>query len=297
MAVANLSSGASIAQVTPRVTRGITQAMLNSPSKMVQPQANNSRSSIGQLQFPEDLPKYYFGLSIDKYSRSSPFSFNVTLNSKIKLPLPKQLVDSDSVLYEQQELNAIGGAALAAGAAGKDLLEGDIKSAAGNILQAGMGSLGQGAINLAEAAGGEIFKNIFDAGKALTGVAPNQFTTVLLKGPTYKKHEFSWTLSPKNVGESNSIKKIIKELKKSMLVGNPGLLSLGFFQPAQIFTPHFFTNESYLYKFKPCVLENMSVNYTPSGAPAFYTSTGAPDAIELRLSFLEVEFWFKEDFS
>jgi len=102
MAVANLSSGASIAQVTPRVTRGITQAMLNSPSAMVQPQANNSRSSVGQLQFPQDLPKYYFGLSIDDYSRASAFKFNVTVNSKIKLPLPKQLVDSDSVQYEQQ---------------------------------------------------------------------------------------------------------------------------------------------------------------------------------------------------
>jgi hypothetical protein len=75
-----------------------------------------------------------------------------------------------------------------------------------------------------------------------------------------------------------------------MFVGSPG--NSGFFQAPKIFAPHFFTNEFYLYKFKPCVLENMAVNYTSSGAPAFYSSTGTPDTVELRLSFIEVEFWF-----
>jgi hypothetical protein len=130
-------------------------------------------------------------------------------------------------------------------------------------------------------------------GQAALGVAPNQFLTVLLKGPAYKKHDFTWTLSPRNRAESENIRQIIYFLKGAMLVRRP---TLGFFLPPKIFTPKFNKNDNYLYKFKPCVLENLSVNYSPSGAPAFYSQTGAPDAVELKLSFLEIEFWFSEDY-
>jgi hypothetical protein len=283
MAVANLSSGASIAQVTPRVTRGITQAMLNSPAAMVQPESNISRASIGQLKFPADLPKYYFSLGISSYNRVDAFKFTVNATDTIKLPLPKQLSDNDQVSYEQQELGQMTGALSGATQA---LGEGNISGAISSVMS-GIGGLAGG--SALKAFKGLTGLNATEGLQAAFGIAPNPYTTVLLKGPTYKKHEFTWTLSPRTSGESAAIKNIIIKLKNSMLVGTP---TAGFFTPAKIFEPKFFTNENYLYKFKPCVLENMSVNYTPSGAPAFYTTTGAPDAVELRLSFLEVEFWF-----
>jgi len=286
MAVANLSSGASIAQVTPRVTRGITQAMLNSPAAMVQPESNISKSSIEQYQFPADLPKYYFTLGVSDYNRVDAFSFVVNITSTIKLPLPKQLADNDQVSYEQQELGQMTGA-LSGGLS--SLLQGDVQGAIGNVLGGAAGTAGFAAL---KALGGITGLSAIEGTQAAFGVAPNPYTTVLLKGPTYKKHEFSWTLSPRTAEESRKVKDIIKLLKNSMFVGlGPGGT---FFTPPKIFSPKFFNNENYLYKFKPCVLENMSVNYSPSGAPAFYTTTGAPDAVELRLSFLEIEFWFKD---
>lgn len=281
----NLSSGASISPTPPRVTRGITQSTLT--GSMVQPNTFTPRSSKATLQFPSDLPKYYFSLGISTYARKSIFEFAINATSDIILPLPKQLVDTDTVQYEQKE---IGGAAAAAVGVGSAMMG---QEPASNILNA-LGAMASGLVSQAGAAFGKLTgADAIGAGQAVFGAAPNQFTTVLLKGPGYKKHEFTWTLSPRNENESRTIRKIIVLLKNSMFVKN----NIAYFGAPQIFTPKFFINEQYLYKFKPCVLENMTVNYSPSGAPAFYATSTAPDAVEIRLSFLEVEFWFAGEYS
>lgn len=281
----NLSSGASISPTPPRVTRGITQSTLT--GSMVQPSTFTTRSSLATYQFPSDLPKYYFSLGISNYKRSSIFNFAIEATSNIILPLPKQLVDTDSVQYEQKE---IGGTAAAAVGVGSSAMGNAPDGNIVNIFGAMASSLGTNIGNAFQKLTGA---DPIAAGQALFGAAPNQFTTVLLKGPGYKKHEFTWTLSPRNENESRTIRKIIVLLKNSMFVKN----NIAYFGAPQIFTPKFFINEQYLYKFKPCVLENMTVNYSPSGAPAFYATSTAPDAVEIRLSFLEVEFWFAGEYS
>ena len=215
------------------------------------------------------------------------------------MPIPKQLVDNDMTTYEQEELGTAGAAAQGVARQGMNAFS-DPASFMRNVLA----ESAQGAGLLASSLGKGL------AGQALTGVAsqlgiaPNQFLTVLLKGPAYKKHEFTWTLAPRNAAESEAIRQIIITLKRAMAVGKPTALGLGFFGAPAVFGLSFLKDtggsssnvNQYLYRFKPCVLENMSVNYTPSSAPAFYAGTGAPDAVELRLSFLEIEFWFKEDY-
>lgn len=296
MATPNLSSGASIASTAQRVTRGITQSMVN--GNMVQP--NNAyipRGTIGRLQFPNDLPeKYFFSLDVSDFSSRSILNMSVnlsrTLTHHIKLPMPKQLVDTDSVQYEQQEIGVSGAAV--GGAIGTAANIGDISGQITNITAAAAGNaLGGALVAGINAAQSKTGFNVMSGVQAALGVAPNQFLTVLLKGPAYKKHDFTWTLSPRNRAESENIRQIIYFLKGAMLVRRP---TLGFFLPPKIFTPKFNKNDNYLYKFKPCVLENLSVNYSPSGAPAFYSQTGAPDAVELKLSFLEIEFWFSDDY-
>lgn len=278
----NLSSGSSTASAAPRTASGLTQSMFS--NGLTQPTAFRE-NRVARLQFPSDAPKYYFGIGINDYDRKDLFSFNVGLQTNIVLPLPKQLIDTDHVEYEQKELNVGGAAALGIL---ESIAEADINTAVASVVGAGLSGLGS------VAAG--VMKDVLniDAGsaaRAFTGAALNPFTTVLLKGPTYKKHEFNWTLAPRNAKESSEIRNIIYKLKASMYVGGA---YTGFFTPPKIFTLRYFNNEFYLYKFKPCVLETMSVNYAPSSVPALYKDTGAPDAVELKLSFQEVEFWFKE---
>lgn len=283
MATPNISTGSSIAQAVQRVTTGIRQG--DFATRLVQPPNTVAgRSSIAGLRFPIDVPEPHFVLNYGAYSRRDFFSFNRIVAGQIHLPIPKQLVDNDLVTYEQQELGAAGASVQMAA------------SGASNFKDLNMGSLASAAMtNVPELGGTLASKALGPALGGVTaqfGVAPNQFLTVLLKGPGYKKHDFSWTLSPRNATESRLIRDIVKTLKREMAVKRP---TLGFFGAPAVFNP-MFTRDNYLYKFKPCVLENMSVNYTPSGAPAFYAQTDAPDTVELRLSFLEIEFWFREDF-
>lgn len=276
-----LATGSSIAVAQQRTTT--TPAMF---SKGITQPTSFKENRVARLQFPSDAPKYYFGIGINKYDRKDLFSFSVGLQTNIVLPLPKQLIDTDHVEYEQKELGVGGAAALGAL---EGIAEQDISGAVGSVFGAAFKGLGDAVAGAVKQITGA---DVGSAARAFSGAAPNPYTTVLLKGPTYKKHEFNWTLSPRNAKESSEIRDIIYKLKASMYVGAP---NLGFFTAPKIFTLRYFSNEYYLYKFKPCVLETMSVNYSPSSVPAFYKGTGAPDSVELKLSFQEVEFWFESD--
>ena len=51
----------------------------------------------------------------------------------------------------------------------------------------------------------------------LGGLAQNPFLTVLFKSPTFKRHSFSWKLSPNSADESNTLRDIIQTFRSNML--------------------------------------------------------------------------------
>jgi len=282
----NVSAGRSTAQNRQR-TLDISQAVLT--GQMTQPDRAIDFLKTEKFQFPSDLPKEFIRLSIENFTNGLGFgglprfgpSVGGGTSAVIILPMPKQLLDQHSVGYKQEAIGAVTGN-LTNAVTGNDTT--------GSIVSAAQAGLAQAAGAFTASLTG---LNSFEAFQAQTGQAPNQFLTVMLTGPQFKKHELSWTLSPRNKRESEMIRKIIRELYNSMAVKfTPGDI---FFQHPQVVTPSF-TNANVLYKFKPCVIENMTVNYAPSGAPSFYAGTAAPDSVELRLSLLEIEFWFSGDF-
>jgi hypothetical protein len=125
-----------------------------------------------------------------------------------------------------------------------------------------------------------------------TGLAPNQFLTVILKGPEYKKYNFTWKFYPKNARESQEIQRIIYTIRNAMRT-NLGPAN-AFFNFPKVFNLSF-SNSTYLYQFKPAVIDSMSVNYTPSGSPMFYNSTAAPDGVEMTISFSEIEYHLSDE--
>jgi hypothetical protein len=54
-------------------------------------------------------------------------------------------------------------------------------------------------------------------------------------------------------------------------------------------------DDSFLYKFKPCVVESMSVNFAAGGQPSFFKNSNAPTEVQIDINFLEIEYWLKED--
>jgi hypothetical protein len=83
----------------------------------------------------------------------------------------------------------------------------------------------------------------------------------------------------------------------------PGLaLSGAIFTFPKIFQISFSPNPIYMYKFKPAVLEGLTVNYAPGGQPSFYRASGEtdgqnpPEGLDIAMQFLELEYWLNGDF-
>jgi hypothetical protein len=77
----------------------------------------------------------------------------------------------------------------------------------------------------------------------------------------------------------------------------PGISNAGgvFFSYPEILQVKLFPKDEYLYRFKPCVVESVSVNYAPNG-PSFYRQSQAPTAIDFSISLQEIEIWTKADY-
>ena len=98
--------------------------------------------------------------------------------------------------------------------------------------------------------------------------------------------------------ESKSIENIIRLFKYHSLPSTSAATAgSGLYGYPETLTIKLFTGnkDQYLYKFKPCVVQTMSVNYAPNG-PSFYRGTRAPTAVELSINLVEIELWSKTDY-
>lgn len=250
-----------------------------------------SRGGTNILAFPEDHSRYYFQMRYAQYSRSDVDLLKVNFNTvgSVYLPLPVAgMVDSHEVDYTEQEL----------GLAGSGIQAGKNVASGGGAIDSLLGGLGRLGIEGADALTGGAAGNVTNA---LLGLTPNNFMTILLKGPRYKRHEFTWKLFPRNYSEADTINKIIIEINNKMAVS----LAAGqmLYRFPHIFWCAYTPNPKYLYKMKPAVLESFSANYAPAGPPSFYHGRtngdyeNPPESVELRARFVELEFWLEGQFT
>jgi hypothetical protein len=260
----------------------------------------------------EDL--FFIKFQFKKYEkRSQQASKTVKINGEgIKLPIPKSLRDNLSVSYDSPSLGSVAGVAtdIIAGGGGNDTL--GIDQYLNNISRAS-GALAtvEAAIapflNVPAAIGVEQFGQSKPGQviQALSGIAPNPYQTWLFKHPNFRNHSFNWILAPESPEESNIIRTIVHLFQKNMLPAKQNRNNALLLQyPSLVYIQLFAgnpQNSSYLYDFKPCVLKSVSVDYTASGKPAFFTSnnsrgvSGAPAAVSLSVELQEIEFWTSDD--
>jgi len=118
---------------------------------------------------------------------------------------------------------------------------------------------------------------------------------VSFQGVTLKKYQFSWRLSPNNEKESKNLERIIRNLQASALPRKSGKLLLTFPDVVNIeMMP------SNLFIFKPMMIDNVAVNYAPSGSPSFFrggdnSSDRYPTEIELTVSLRELDIHTASD--
>ena len=284
------------AQAAIGIGAGAIGAALIGSAMLRPPDAVTKSKYLGDLMFPGDLVdpsanrNSYISIMFQKYQRRSIFEQSfLSGTGGIRLPIPNNLTENQQVVFEPAEASTPAvGAGIEQGLSGG----GAFKSIAGGVMNA-LGSKAQtaaGAIttSLTGASPGEVLQ--------LGGLAQNPFLTVLFKSPAFKKHTFAWKLAPNNEQESYTIRDIINTFKSNMLPAmspNAGGTLLTYPNMAII---TLLPEDSFLYKFKPCVIESLNVNYAVGGQPSFFKGTNAPTLVEISINLLEIEYWLKEDF-
>lgn len=270
-----------------------------------------SRQTANTVQFPSDLGKYQFLIIESEFVNVNDIQFQ----RAYKLPIPTPLHENYSTNYDHN-FNLLDASTQLVGAAA-----------------GGRGGGGGGGIFSPETESliGGLIGPAVRLGSAALGLSVNQFKTVTLSNPSFRTHELNWKFSPKTFDESRRIREIIFGLKKGM-APRFTLANLAFAFP-KVYSLMFIPNMHYLYKFKPCVLQELLVDYQGGNpAPAFYNSQGTkesntdfsydstgrrgrgvtrerniqgvsykaeespPESVVIKTRWLELEYWSQQDF-
>jgi hypothetical protein len=268
----------------------------------------NASRGIGLgLQFPLDLVSptsnrnYYMTFRFEQYRRRSIFdktSFMSTGDSII-LPIPNNLVDTQAVSWGEEGADPVIGAGI------EGMLKGGNNVSLANMesameTAAADGLITAGAVQAARAAasavGNKTGINVpIDQFLQMAGFAANPFLTLLFKSPAFKTHTFSWKLAPNNYEESIQLQKIISMFRKHMLPSTANSTGGTLLSYPDIVQVNLFPNEEFLYKFKPCIVESMSVNFAPTSSPSFFKDSNAPTEVQFSINLKEIEYWLQED--
>ena len=155
-----------------------------------------------------------------------------------------------------------------------------------------------GAMNGLPGFGGNVSTN--DVLASTQGTILNPNTEVLYQGPQLRTFGLTFKLLPRNSYESSIIRDICNTFKRAQLprastrnggnarnlIGVPNILSVKFMNRNR--------ESKWVTQFKHCALGGVSINYTPDGTWATYTS-GAPVAITLGLEFTELKTLYSEE--
>jgi len=245
-----------------------------------------------QLMHPRDLldnNRHYISFLFQKYKKRSindaPF---LRSDGAIRLPVPDGLKDSLDLDYGNANLGAATGAALEelAGSSGSGA---SMFQRAGSLLESGASAAqGYAAQTLANNAVGRI-------GMAVSGVTVNPFQTILFEKPQFKNHSFTWKLAPTDEIEQGIIRDIVRVFQYHALPGVSTGAAILFSFPSMV-TVSLFPSSEFMYRFKPCVITSLAVNYAPGSGPSFNRGTGGPTSVTLQMNLKEIELWTQNDY-
>ena len=173
-----------------------------------------------------------------------------------------------------------------------------------DVIWAGLKGAG---ISLGEKAAGQLDKGT--GMLAAQGVAINNHLALTYKGPTeFRKHEFSFAFFPKNKGETEIVKAILKDLENGMLprVGGVGAtkvsgraLSAPFFQSPRHWTIDFRkgsgARNDFLFRIRKSVITAMNVNHDQQSTVSLHIEDESPVQTTLSLTFQEIELMVSAD--
>lgn len=194
------------------------------------------------------------------------------IDAQIALPVPPNLMDDQQLDYNAQNLLNVAAQGVASGIGA---FAPSVGATVGRIAE-----VGQSLNN---------FQSIF------TGKTVNPFLAMMFNGPRFKTHQFGWRFSPKTEAETNMLVNIINTFKKNSLP----LESTGIFTYPKVVLISLYPDNARekMYKFKPAVIQQISVHYAPSGTPSFFAKSNGPAEVELKIQLSEISIWTSNDYT
>lgn len=253
------------------------------------------------LYYPAEM-KYFTKFSFKKYSRANVAIDHHDLpDITIVLPYPANMQENFEMGYDSPAMGPLYGMAMESfrqmqGA--ESIGAGVKKFFADTNMDSLRSALGQaGYLGLRGAITG--ITESFDKGKTaqatdiVTGMVPNPHLTLIFSNVALRQHQFRYLFAPNSEKELQTLKEIIRTLKKRMLptlAGTSGML-LTFPDTVDI---EFGPDKNVPYTIKRCVLASLNINYAPMNSPAMF-KTGDPVAVSIDMSFKEIEQYTRKD--
>ena len=223
------------------------------------------------------------------------------ISDSIALYLPGQVTDNTSALYEDLSMGIGGLGVNALGAAASSFLNEDFEKF-GKDFTSGVGSVaGEAGRRFLVAAGEGLTgaEGLVQGVNKLFGQADNPFVEVFFTNMNLRKFTYNFVFAPRNEDETNEIQQIIQLFRFHMVPELQGTNGRYITLPST-FDIHYmykanngnsYENDYYT-RLSTCVLQDCSVNYTPTGVKSF--GDGAPTQITMNLTFSETEALTKE---
>ena len=222
------------------------------------------------------------------------------------LPMQPNLSESNAVSYEDSSANFL---QLAGGKLAEGAIEGLGSGDFAKIGEAGKQALAN-AQSIASDPATKAYLSAYFAGQAVgtnlvgrsTGMVVNPNMTVLFSGPTLRSFQFSFPMTPRSSEEAVNIRKIIRAFKRNSLPqraeSSAFLMTPRIFLLKYIFSSNSTTEAThpFLNKFKPCMLTNFNVNYTPDNS-YMTLRDGSMTRYTIDLTFKEVVPNFADEYS
>lgn len=219
----------------------------------------------------------------------------VKLQEMIGMPIPDSVIADHATVWSKEGGGWISGMASWADTltTSKTSLSTDVEMVA---KRAGLGAL-SGIGSIIDSVG---LDGATTALKIATKRTKNPRAEFLFDGVNNRSFTFNWKLVPKSEEEWAAIYGIVERFKLYMYPELDVAMSGAFYIFPAVFDITFKSGENeniWLYRTTSCALTNMIVNYTGAGQWVAMEKNNAPFALDLTLSFTEVEFLHRQRFT
>jgi hypothetical protein len=270
--------------------RNVTTAAGTNPQTQI-PSSQDNTSGGSSISYPAaGALTHYIMFNYADYKRPTPLGdTTLPITGTIVLPLPDGagIIDNTTATWTEAATGLAGNALNTMGDIDK------IKKAGESGKGLGVDAAVYAAMKVAQGLNAEVA----GAAESVLGLAPNPAMSQLFQGVPFRSFSFSWTLSPSNVAETNTLRQLISYIKQKQLPTYSGSTTFSFNYPS-IVKPAFSSDfAKWVSPFKWCVVKNFNVSYHPaSRAPSIYAQTKAPVIVQLQMDLQEMEYVLSADY-